>query len=197
MKLFLAAIISVSGSMATVSAHADEKSPVQACQPTADYDWSKLELSDKVELIASQVLDSSSFDEKTLPSVLTQVQLDELVSVAIADAGTDSIESDRDGMDTVFTYGKPRFVGGSVVTDKNCQPVAVFISIVQRGGATNDESTPAEKHYATEQEALDAGYDTGADVSWQMHGVFEIKGEKFELLSSDPYGEGGFSWTGW
>jgi hypothetical protein len=69
--------------------------------------------------------------------------------------------------------------------------------LYQSGGATINQENAQIKHFDTEAQALSAGMDVNADVSWLVGSTFEITAQGYSEVLIDLWDEGGFRWTGW
>jgi len=158
--------------------------------------WRVLDSSEKHVLIESGNLES----EETRFSLETNVELKEnllkMKNDIVDSVGTEPIDNDVWNMEMIFTIG-PIEIGSVEKFYIESELVAVNIWLYQSGGATINQENAQIKHFDTEAQALSAGMDVNADVSWQVGSTFEITTQGYSEVLIDLWDEGGFRWTGW
>lgn len=158
--------------------------------------WRMLEIERQMDHVYNSRIDSNEFRLQEITDPTLSAAIVQMRENALENVDRDEIESDIHGMETIASVGEPRL---SIVTLYSIegQTVVVELHLYQAGGATLDESAPGQTHYATEEEALADGVDTGRDVNWQAKAYFAWDGKVWKAMSYTNSEGRGFSWSGW
>jgi hypothetical protein len=159
-------------------------------------EWNALDKDEKYEVLDSGALESIEVDFDDLQDDLFKEQLVAMKENVISTVGTEPIDNDIWNSEIIFTIGEIE-IGTIEMFSIEGRAVAVNIWLYQDGGASFNSEIVEVKHYSSEEDALAAGMDPDADVSWQVVSSFELTSEGFSEVLIDHWNEGGFSWTGW
>lgn len=159
-------------------------------------EWANLDRFEKFELLQNEEVDYEEFDidDITQEEIIKEVRLAE--KYTLKNVSTEAIEQELFNIEGAVVIGDPKATWVNIYKIEN-KIVAYQIGLIQSGGATKNGRDPEQKYYENEEEALQAGIDVNADVSWSAAPMVEVKNNTVIEIELDVYNEGGFHWSGW
>ena len=162
-------------------------------------EWNQLDAYEKYEVLYDELVPyeeywESDLEEMTDTTLLKNIQI--ASQYILKNVSDEAISQDIGNVDYMVTIGGPTLTSVNVYKIEDTI-IGYQLAHYQDGGATKEFVPTEETHYATPEEAAEAGIDINADVNWQVHSMVEIVDGMVLELNLDVWNEGGWSWSGW